>query len=198
MNKAFTRETDAAEDDQQDVASPLPSGARNYMTPGGFGRMKSELDRLVQKERPELVATVAWAAGNGDRSENGDYIYGKKRLREIDRRIRFLVRRLDVAEVVDPAARRDEGSDQVFFGATVTVRDATGGERTVSIVGVDEIDTDRGYVSWVSPIARALIKAREGDTVSLHTPRGVEELEIVSVRYVPLATDDAAAAAALG
>ena len=198
MNKAFTRETDAAEDDQQDVASPLPSGARNYMTPGGFGRMKSELDRLVQKERPELVATVAWAAGNGDRSENGDYIYGKKRLREIDRRIRFLIRRLDHAEVVDPAARRDEGSDQVFFGATVTVRDATGGERTVSIVGVDEIDTDRGYVSWVSPIARALIKAREGDTVSLHTPRGVEELEIVSVRYVPLATDDAAAASALG
>jgi len=196
MNKAFTRETDAADDDEQDVPSPLPVGARNYMTPGGFGRMKAELDRLVQKERPELVATVAWAAGNGDRSENGDYIYGKKRLREIDRRIRFLVRRLDVAEVVDPAARRDEAADQVFFGATVTVRDATGSERTVSIVGVDEIDTDRGYVSWVSPIARALIKAREGDFVSLHTPRGVEELEIVSVRYVPIATGDVAARSA--
>ncbi len=198
MNKAFTRETDAAEDDEQDAPSPLPAGARNYMTPGGFGRMKAELDRLVQKERPELVATVAWAAGNGDRSENGDYIYGKKRLREIDRRIRFLVRRLDVAEVVDPTARRDEGADQVFFGATVTVRDATGSERTVSIVGVDEIDTDRGYVSWVSPIARALIKAREGDFVSLHTPRGVEELEIVSVRYLPIATGDAAPHAAAG
>ena len=193
MNKAFTRETDAADEDDEDVASPLPAGARNYMTPGGFGRMKAELDRLVQKERPELVATVAWAAGNGDRSENGDYIYGKKRLREIDRRIRFLVRRLDGAEVVDPASRRDEGSDQVFFGATVTVRDAAGGERTISIVGVDEIDTARGYVSWVSPIARALIKAREGETVALHTPRGVEELEVLAVRYVPLGTGDVAA-----
>jgi transcription elongation factor GreB len=198
MNKAFTREIDVADDDEQDAPSPLPSGARNYMTPGGFGRMKAELDRLVQKERPELVATVAWAAGNGDRSENGDYIYGKKRLREIDRRIRFLVRRLDVAEVVDPAARRDEGSDQVFFGATVTVRDGSGGERTISIVGVDEIDTGRGYVSWVSPIARALINAREGDTVSLQTPGGVEDLEIVAVRYVPLATGDTVVATPVG
>jgi transcription elongation factor GreB len=198
MNKAFTRETDTVEDDEQDVASPLPSGARNYMTPGGFGRMKAELDRLVQKERPELVATVAWAAGNGDRSENGDYIYGKKRLREIDRRIRFLVRRLDVAEVVDTAARSEEGADQIFFGATVTVRDAKGGERTISIVGVDEIDTARGYVSWVSPIARALLRAREGDTVPLHTPGGVAELEIVTVRYVPLATGDADAVPAAG
>jgi transcription elongation factor GreB len=200
MNKAFTRETDAANDeDEQDPASPLPAGARNYMTPGGFARMKTELDRLVQKERPELVATVAWAAGNGDRSENGDYIYGKKRLREIDRRIRFLVRRLDVAEVVDPAARGDEGADQVFFGATVTVRGETSGERTISIVGVDEIDTQRGYVSWVSPIARALIKAREGDSVPLVTPAGVEELEIVAVRYVPLATGtDAAVESAAG
>jgi transcription elongation factor GreB len=195
MNKAFTRETDAPEDDAQDVASPLPAGARNYMTPGGFGRMKAELEHLVQKERPALVATVAWAASNGDRSENGDYIYGKKRLREIDRRIRFLIRRLDAAEVVDPAARGDEGSDQVFFGATVTVRGQGGGERTVSIVGVDEIDTARGYVSWVSPIARALIKAREGDTVTLRTPGGAEELEIVAVRYIALATGEGAAAA---
>src|SRR5215831_15641964 len=133
MNKAFTRETDAAnEDDEQDVASPLPAGARNYMTPGGFARMKAELDHLVQKERPELVATVAWAAGNGDRSENGDYIYGKKRLREIDRRIRFLVRRLDIAEVVDPAMPRDEETaGQIFFGATVDVVDARGEQRTV-------------------------------------------------------------------
>ncbi len=190
MSKAFTRETDAdADDDELEIQSPLPAGARNYMTPGGFERMKAELDRLVQKDRPELVATVAWAAGNGDRSENGDYIYGKKRLREIDRRIRFLVRRLDVAEVVDPAAPRDDdGSDRIFFGATVTVRNAKDEERTVSIVGVDEIDTERGYISWVSPMARALIKAREGDTVALRTPGGVDELDIVTVRYEPLAT----------
>jgi transcription elongation factor GreB len=199
MNKAFTRETDADPgDDEQDHASPLPAGARNYMTPDGFARMKDELERLVQKERPELVATVAWAAGNGDRSENGDYIYGKKRLREIDRRIRFLIRRLDAAEVVDPAAHRDEGSDQVFFGATVVLRSAKDGERTVSIVGIDEIDTARGYISWVSPMARALIRAREGDTVTLSTPGGVDELEIVSVCYVPLVTVGADAKASGG
>ena len=199
MNKAFTRESDTEpDDDEQELVSPLPVGARNYMTPGGFGRLKDELERLVQKERPELVATVAWAAGNGDRSENGDYIYGKKRLREIDRRIRFLIRRLDAAEVVDPAADRDEGFDQVFFGATVTLRSAKDGERTVSIVGIDEIDTARGYISWVSPMARALIKAREGDTVTLHTPGGVDELEIVRVRYVPLATGATEAQTAAG
>jgi transcription elongation factor GreB len=193
MNKAFTRENDAAPDDDEDIesASPLPAGARNYMTPGGHARLRDELDRLVGRERPELVAVVSWAAGNGDRSENGDYIYGKKRLREIDRRIRFLIRRLDAAEVVDPAARRDdESTDQVFFGATVTVADARGEERTISIVGVDEIDTARGYVSWVSPIARALLKAREGDTVTLRTPGGIEELDVVAVRYQPLATGE--------
>jgi transcription elongation factor GreB len=196
MNKAFTRENDAAPDDDEDAdsVSPLPAGARNYMTPGGHARLRDELDRLVGKERPELVAVVSWAAGNGDRSENGDYIYGKKRLREIDRRIRFLIRRLDAAEVVDPAARRDdESADQVFFGATVTVADTRGQERTISIVGVDEIDTGRGYVSWVSPIARALLKAREGDTVTLRTPGGVEELEVVAVRYHPLATGEPSA-----
>ncbi|HVO89273.1 MAG TPA: transcription elongation factor GreB [Casimicrobiaceae bacterium] len=193
MSKAFTsEETPAYDEDAPEDASPLPGGARNYMTPGGFARMKAELDQLVQKERPELVATVAWAAGNGDRSENGDYIYGKKRLREIDRRIRFLVRRLDTAEVVDPIARReDDNADQVFFGATVTVTNANGEERTVSIVGVDEIDTARGFISWVSPMARALLKAREGETVLLHTPGGVEELDVVSVRYEPLDTASA-------
>ena len=193
MSKAFTSE-ETAVDDESDVvdASPLPAGSRNYMTPGGFARLRAELDALVSKERPELVATVAWAAGNGDRSENGDYIYGKKRLREIDRRIRFLVRRLDSAEVVDPGAARDEdAAGRVYFGATVTVANAEGEERTVSIVGIDEIDAARGYISWISPMARALLKAREGDVVSLRTPGGVEELEIVSVRYVPLATDDA-------
>jgi transcription elongation factor GreB len=160
------------------------------MTPGGFARLKAELASLVDKERPEVVATVAWAASNGDRSENGDYIYGKKRLREIDRRIRFLIRRLDNAEVVDPQARREsENADQIFFGATVTVSNARGEERTVSIVGIDEIDTARGYISWVSPMARALIKAREGDSVTLRTPGGIEELEILDVRYEPIAAD---------
>jgi transcription elongation factor GreB len=195
MNKAFTREADTpeVEDDEVEDPSPLPSGARNYMTPGGFARLKAELDALVARERPELVATVAWAAGNGDRSENGDYLYGKKRLREIDRRIRFLIRRLDNAEVVDPAAPRDDDSaERVYFGATVTVDGERGGERTVSIVGIDETDSARGYISWISPMARALLKARAGDTVTLRTPGGSEELDVVDVRYVPLDTGIAA------
>ncbi|HZQ63471.1 MAG TPA: transcription elongation factor GreB [Casimicrobiaceae bacterium] len=193
MSKAFTKENEdpPPEDDDVEQGSPLPVGARNYMTPPTFARLKAELEQLVQKERPELVATVAWAASNGDRSENADYIYGKRRLREIDRRIRFLIRRLDRAEVVDPTAPRDaEDAERIFFGATVTVENARGEERTVSIVGVDEIDTARGYISWVSPMARALLKAREGDTVVLRTPGGVEELEVVSVRYVPLAAGE--------
>jgi len=193
MSKAFTSEETPGFDEEDDLPeddSPLPAGSRNYMTPGGFARMKDELDHLLQKERPELVATVSWAAGNGDRSENGDYIYGKKRLREIDRRIRFLIRRLDRAEVVDPGAQRDDDSaDRVFFGATVTVADQQGAERTVSIVGIDEIDTARGYISWISPMARALLKAREGDSVTVRTPGGDEALDVVQVRYVPLATD---------
>jgi len=192
MNKAFTREADDdAEDDVPDSAPLLPAGTKNYMTPGGFARLKAELDHLVGGERPELVATIAWAAGNGDRSENGDYIYGKKRLREVDRRIRFLIKRLDNAEVVDPAARLGaEDEDRVYFGATVDIVNGKGEPRTVSIVGVDEIDTARGYISWVSPMARALIKAREGDSVTLQTPGGSEELEIAAVRYVPLTTGD--------
>jgi transcription elongation factor GreB len=193
MNKAFTRESD--DDDGDDVpegAPALPAGTKNYMTPGGFHRLKSELDHLLARERPELVATITWAAGNGDRSENGDYIYGKKRLREMDRRIRFLGKRLDKAEVVDPETRRlDAEADRVYFGATVTVRNVRGELRTVSIVGVDEIDTARGYISWVSPMARALIKAQEGDTVLLHSPGGVEELEVLDVKYESLATGDA-------
>src|SRR3989440_2474909 len=191
MSKAFTKESDGDdEDDLPEESGGLPLAAKNYMTPAGFARMKAELSALVDQERPSVVAIVSWAAGNGDRSENGDYIYGKKRLREIDRRIRFLIRRLDNAEVVDPTVRRDaDNEDQIFFGATVIVRGQDGEERTISIVGVDEIDTARGYVSWVSPIARALIKAREGDTVTLRTPGGIEELEILAVRYQPLATD---------
>ena len=190
MSKAFTRESDAGNDeDELEAVSPLPVGARNYMTPGGFARLSSELEHLVHKERPELVVTVAWAAGNGDRSENGDYIYGKKRLREIDRRIRYLIKRLDASEVVDPAAPRDEDQNgQVFFGATVTVSNAQDEARTLAIVGVDEIDTARGYISWVSPMARALLKTREGDTVTLRTPGGVEDIDIIAVRYETLAT----------
>jgi len=189
MSNSFTgAEPTESDDGDAPDPSPLPAGARNYMTPGGFARLRRELDVLVSKERPELVATVSWAAGNGDRSENGDYIYGKKRLREIDRRIRFLVRRLDNAEVVDPAMPRDDDA-RVYFGATVTVADARGDERTVSIVGIDEIDTERGYISWISPMARALLKAREGDTVAVRTPAGVDELDVVDVRYVALATD---------
>ena len=188
MSKAFTREQEGDHLDEELEPAALPSGTRNYMTPGGFARLKAELARLVETERPDTVAAVAWAASNGDRSENADYIYGKKRLREIDRRIRFLVTRLDRAEVVDPLARREAGVDQVFFGATVTVTDSRGKAWTVAIVGVDEIDTARGYISWMSPIARALLKAREGDTVTLRTPGGVESIEIVEVRYVALET----------
>src|SRR5437016_9076277 len=190
MNKAFTREPDANDDDDESALPEIPAGTKNYITPQGYVRLKAELLQLIDDERPKVVEVVHWAAANGDRSENGDYIYGKKRLREIDRRIRFLIRRLDTAEVVDPMMRRDADSeDQIFFGATVTVRGREGEERTISIVGVDEIDTARGYVSWVSPIARALIKAREGESVTLRTPGGTEELEILAVRYQPLATN---------
>jgi len=185
MNKAFTRETENDDDDgEPEAAAPLPPGQKNYITPGGHARLMAELDRLVSKERPETVGIVSWAAGNGDRSENGDYIYGKKRLREIDRRIRFLVRRLDIAEVVDAAGR---DSDQVFFGATVTIATGRGDRRKVSIVGIDETDAARGHISWISPMARALLKARAGDVVTLVTPAGSEEIEILDVSYEPLA-----------
>ena len=201
MNKAFTRESEDEDEDGDapENASPLPAGSKNYMTPEGFARMRDELNTLMRKERPEVVKVVTWAAGNGDRSENGDYIYGKRRLREVDRRIRFLIKRLDAAEVVDPTSRRDEGEDdRVYFGATVTVRNGRDEERTVSIVGVDEIDTTRGYISWVSPMARALLKAREGDTVTLNTPGGIEDLDILHVRYEQLATGAPAAPARTG
>jgi transcription elongation factor GreB len=184
LSKAFVKETAGEDDDEEIAAPPIPVGSKNYMTPAGHARLKEELVHLLKVERPEVVRTVSWAASNGDRSENGDYIYGKKRLREIDRRLRFLTKRLDAAEVVDPAAR--EATDQVFFGATVTYLDGTGEERTIAIVGIDEVDLPRGRVSWISPIARTLTKAREGDSVQLRTPAGVETLEILNVRYVPL------------
>jgi transcription elongation factor GreB len=182
MNKAFTREDDSF-DDEPEVDPQQPQGVKNYITPAGHARLKSELKALVETERPELVRTVAWAASNGDRSENADYIYGKRRLREIERRIRYLMKRLEIAEVVDP---RDQDRDGVFFGATVVYRDGNGEQQTVSIVGTDEVDPPRRRVSWVSPIARALIKAREGDTVTVNTPSGPEDLEILEVRYEEL------------
>ncbi len=185
MSKAFVKESSESEDDDDDLeVVGLPTGSRNYMTPAGYARLRSELVNLLNVERPSVVQTVSWAASNGDRSENGDYIYGKKRLREIDRRLRFLTRRLDNAEVVDPASRA--ATDQVFFGATVRYANGAGDELQLAIVGIDEVDLPRGRVSWISPIARALIKAREGDMVQLRTPAGVETIEIIEVTYQAL------------
>ncbi len=182
MNKAFVKEPEGLdEDDDAPGLPPLPAGTRNYITPAGYRRLREELMTLLDVERPKIVETVSWAAKNGDRSENGDYLYGKKRLREIDRRIRFLTKRLDIAEVADPSAHF--GKDQVFFGATVTYATARGDERTVTIKGIDEADSLKGEVSWIAPIARALLKAREGDEVSLVTPGGVEKIEVLEVRY---------------
>jgi transcription elongation factor GreB len=180
MSKAFTRETDASEDEAPEARPALPRDVKNYITPAGYAGLKSELKALVEVERPEVVRTVSWAASNGDRSENGDYIYGKRRLREIDRRVRFLMKRLEIAEVVDP---RGQDRERVFFGATVTYGDGSGTARTVSIVGTDEVDPSRGRISWVSPVARALLRAQEGDVVTLRTPGGAEELEVISIRY---------------
>lgn len=180
MNKAFTRESDGADDDE--VALPaLPAGGKNYMTPAGYARLRAELMQLIDEERPKVVEIVHWAASNGDRSENGDYLYGKKRLREIDRRIRFLTKRLEIAEVVDPSVHH--GSDQVFFGATVTYADGEGEERTITILGIDEADSLKGEVSWIAPVARTLLKSRVGDTLKLVTPVGVEDIEVLDVKY---------------
>ena len=179
MSKAFVRES---EDDEAPALEPAPPPARNYISPAGYARLKAELKGLVEVERPEVVRTVSWAAKNGDRSENGDYIYGKRRLREIDRRVRFLIKRLEAAEVVDAAGR---DTDQIFFGSTIRIKSKEG-ERTLIIVGVDETDTAKGRISWISPVAKALLKAREGDTVTLKTPGGLEALEILEVRYEPI------------
>ncbi len=180
MSKAFTKETD--QDDDDDLGLPaLPSGTRNYMTPAGYARLRAELFELIDVERPKVVEIVHWAASNGDRSENGDYLYGKKRLREIDRRIRFLTKRLEVAEVVEPSVHH--GSDQVFFGATVTYIEDSGVERTVTIMGIDEADSLKGQVSWISPISRTLLKSRVGDELKLVTPSGVIPIEVLNVQY---------------
>ncbi len=180
MSKAFVKETND-ELELPDEAPIIPTGVRNYMTPTGHRCMQEELRRLLREERPKTVEIVAWAAGNGDRSENGDYIYGKQRLREIDRRVRFLTKRLESAEVVDP--RQQTRRDQVFFGASVTYANRHGAEKTVTIVGIDEADLERGQVSWISPIARALLKAHEGETVELRTPTGSEQIEVLEIRY---------------
>jgi transcription elongation factor GreB len=184
MNKAFTRESDppdVEDEDDDSGAAVLPQGAKNYITVAGHQRLRDELKTLLDDERPKVVETVSWAAKNGDRSENGDYLYGKKRLREIDRRIRFLTKRLDIAEVVDPSLHH--GNEQIFFGATVRYASERGEERTIRILGVDEAESARGEVSWISPIARALLKARVGDEVRFTTPRGTENLEVLEVRY---------------
>jgi len=180
MSKAFIKE---AEDDADlpDEAPAIPTGVKNYMTPQGHRQLQDELRQLLRVERPKVVETVAWAAGNGDRSENGDYIYGKRRLREIDRRIRFLSKRLESAEVVDPVQQKNR--DQVFFGATVTYAKNRGIETTITIVGIDEADFARGQVSWISPIARALMKACEGDIVELRAPAGIEQIEVLAISY---------------
>jgi len=180
MSKAFTRETDSDDEDDLPDASPVPGG-KNYITRAGYDRLRGELFSLIDDERPKIVDIVHWAASNGDRSENGDYLYGKKRLREIDRRIRFLTRRLEIAEVVDPSLHF--GGDQVFFGATVTYADEAGRETTVTIRGVDEADSAQAQVSWISPVARSLLKARVGDVVKLVVPGGVQELEVLQVQY---------------
>lgn len=184
MNKAFVREGDSDDDDLEAPQPQTPPVSKNYITPAGHARLRGELLHLIDVERPEVVRTVSWAASNGDRSENGDYIYGKRRLREIDRRIRFLTKRLDIAEVVDPA--RQVGLNQVFFGASVTYLRNGEQEERITIVGIDEVDPLRGRVSWISPVAKALMKSREGDVLSLRTPAGVDELEVLQVAYDPI------------
>jgi len=181
MSKAFTKESDSGDDDDEVSLPALPQGTRNYMTPEGYARLRAEFVELLDVERPKIVEIVSWAAKNGDRSENGDYLYGKKRLREIDRRLRFLTKRLDIAEVADPSVHH--GKDQVFFGATVTYANSKGEERTITIKGIDESDSLQGEVSWISPIARVLLKAREGDELQLVTPVGVEKIEVIAVNY---------------
>ena len=181
MSKAFTKESDT-QDDEDELALPaLPGSGKNYITAAGYAQLRTELMALMDSERPKVVEIVHWAASNGDRSENGDYIYGKKRLREIDRRIRFLTKRLEIAELTDPSVHH--GNDQVFFGATVTYADSAGTSRTVTILGIDEVNSSRGEVSWVSPVARTLLKSHVGDVLNLVTPAGVEEIEVLQVAY---------------
>lgn len=187
MSKAFTRESTGEDDDDDAGLAPIPAGGKNYITPQGYARMRSELLTLIDEERPKVVDIVHWAASNGDRSENGDYTYGKKRLREIDRRIRFLTKRLELASVTDPSVH--VGSDQVFFGATVTYEDEAGNRKTITILGIDEADSLNAQVSWVSPVARALLKSRVGDVVRLQTPAGIQDIEVIELTYAEKSPD---------
>lgn len=180
MNKAFTKEPEESDDEEPQAVAP-DAGVKNYITGAGYARIRTELLDLIDNQRPQVVEIVHWAASNGDRSENGDYLYGKKRLREIDRRIRFLTKRLSIAQVIDPTLHH--GSDQIFFGATVTYADELGYERRVTILGIDEVDSAKDQVSWVSPIAKTLLKARVGDVLQLRTPAGVSEIEVLGVTY---------------
>src|SRR3984885_4737854 len=180
MSKAFTKETDSEDDDKEET-DVLPANVKNYMTPHGFAALQEELRKLLREERPKVVEVVSWAAGNGDRSENGDYIYGKRRLREIDRRIRYLTKRLESAEVVDPKLQKNR--EQVFFGATVIYVREDDSEHRVTLVGVDEAELSRGKISWISPVARALVKARVGDAIDVRTPAGVDTIEVLSIVY---------------
>ncbi|MDR3408403.1 MAG: transcription elongation factor GreB [Methylovirgula sp.] len=181
MSKAFTKEDDAAETEFEDEGLEVSSGVPNYITREGLQRLRDEFRQLQQQERPKVVETVSWAAGNGDRSENGDYIYGKRRLREIDRRMRFLLKRIESAEMVDPAKQKDKS--RVYFGATVSYVNSDGEEKTVRIVGVDEARSERNEISWISPVAKALLKAEEGDEVEVRTPKGIDRLEITKISY---------------
>jgi transcription elongation factor GreB len=181
MNKAFTKESEADDDDDDLQLPPIPGGGKNYITPQGYARLRNEWLDLMDNERPKMVEAVFWAASNGDRSENGDYLYGKKRLREIDRRIRFLTKRMEIAEIANPSVHF--GSDQIFFGATVTYADEAGAQRTVTITGIDEANSAQGDVSWISPIARTLLKARAGDVLKLVMPGRVQEIEVLTVTY---------------
>lgn len=181
MSKAFTKEPDDAPDDELEIEPQTQAGTKNYITPAGYARLKNEALHLLNEERPALTKVINWAASNGDRSENADYIYGKKRLREIDKRIRFLTKRMEAAEIVDPATRED--CDQVFFGATVSVLDNNGESHLFRIVGVDETDSGKGHISWISPMAKALLKSRAGDMVLVRSPAGNQEWEVEEVRY---------------
>ncbi len=183
MSKAFTRDGDENAKDVEPEADAAVPGGKNYITPAGAERLRQELRKLRHEERPEVTKTVAWAAGNGDRSENGDYLYGKKRLREIDRRMRFLAKRLEAAEIVDPL---QVAVCHVQFGATVTLRYEDGSERTYSIVGIDEVDVARGRISWQAPLARALLKAQAGDVITFHSPKGPQDVEVLEVMYITI------------
>lgn len=182
MSKAFTKESDGDDDDDREDPDPLPADIKNLMTPEGYETLRAELHFLLHDERPKITEIVSWAAGNGDRSENGDYLYNKKRLREIDRRVRYLTKRIESAEIVDPA--KQQGLEQVFFGATVTYVRADDTELTVKLVGVDEADMDHGKINWLSPVARALMKNRVGDTADVRTEGRVETIEIISIEYI--------------